>query len=160
MLSPLKPQEQSDYRLLTHLSSNGSLLRTQCKRDWQWFMDICCQKISVSKAYISFPKSRIEDFKRFIGIAKQLLPEKNWLITTDDQLTDTTLNQPEYKGMRYQQNPSVSTLRLGIASREARDLSNSFTSSKNTWKYSPLFRYFVHMMLVMDDSLCINDNKP
>lgn len=160
VLSPLKPQEQSDYRLLTHLRNNGSLLRTQYKRDWQWFMDICCQKISVSKAYISFSKSRMEDFKRFIAIAKQLLPEKNWLITTDAQMKDTTLNQPEYKGMRYQQNPSVLTLRIGIASREARDLSNSFTSSKNTWKYSPLFRFFVHMMLVMDDSLCINDNKP
>ena len=160
VLSPLRPQEQRDYRLLAHLSTNGSVLRTNASDDWQWFMKTCYQKISVSKAYISFPKSKVEDFKRFIGIATQLLPAKNWLITTDDKLIDTSIDKDEYQGMRYQQNLSVSTFRIGIASRETRDLSNNFVSTKNTWKYSPLFRFFIHMMLVMDDSITIGEDVP
>lgn len=160
VLSPLKPQEQKDYRLLTHLITNSSLLRNKSNDDWQWFIKTCYQKISVSKAYISFPKSKVEDFKRFIGIATQLLPAKNWLISTDDKLIDTSLDKDEYQGMRYQQNLSVSTFRIGIASREVRDLSNSFVSTKNTWKYSPLFRFFIHMMLIMDDSITVGEGEP
>lgn len=159
VLSPLKPQEQSDYRLLTHLRTNSSVLRSQSKGDWQWFMNTCCQKISVSKAYISFPKSKIEDFKRFIGIATQLLPEKNWLITTEDKLLDSALDKHEYQNVRYKQNPSVSTIRIGIASRETRNQSSGLISTKHTWKYSPLFRFFVHMILVMDDSLSISEDE-
>ncbi|MDY3305863.1 hypothetical protein [Psychrobacter sanguinis] len=62
--------------------------------------------------------------------------------------------------MRYQQNLSVSTFRIGIASREVRDLSSNCVSTKNTWKYSPLFRFFIHMMLIMDDSLTIGEDEP
>ncbi len=160
VLTPLQPQEQRDYRLLPHLNTNGSILRAKSNDDWQWFMKTCYQKISVSKAYISFPKSKVEDFKRFIGIATQLLPAKNWLINTDDKLIDTSIDKDEYQGMRYQQNLSVSTFRIGIASREVRDLSSNCVSTKNTWKYSPLFRFFIHMMLIMDDSLTIGEDEP
>lgn len=160
VLTTLQPQEQRDYRLLPHLNTNGSILRAKSNDDWQWFMKTCYQKISVSKAYISFPKSKVEDFKRFIGIATQLLPAKNWLITTDDKLIDTSIDKDEYQGMRYQQNLSVSTFRIGIASREIRDLSNNCGSTKNTWKYSPLFRFFIHMMLIMDNSITIGEDEP
>lgn len=160
VLTPLQPQEQRDYRLLPHLNTNGSILRAKSNDDWQWFMKTCYQKISVSKAYISFPKSKVKDFKRFIGIATQLLPAKNWLITTDDKLIDTSIDKDEYQGMRYQQNLSVSTFRIGIASREIRDFSNNCVSTQNTWKYSPLFRFFIHMMLIMDDSLTIGEDDP
>ena len=160
VLTPLQPQEQRDYRLLPHLNTNGSILRAKSNDDWQWFMKTCYQKISVSKAYISFPKSKVEDFKSFIGIATQLLPAKNWLITTDDKLIDTSIDKDEYQGMRYQQNLSVSTFRIGIASREIRDLYNNCGSTKNTWKYSPLFRFFIHMMLIMDNSITIGEDEP
>lgn len=61
--------------------------------------------------------------------------------------------------MRYKKNNST-TIRIGIANEEKRSGSNTSASSKRTWKYSPLLRYFVHLMLVMDDGLPIDEDKP
>ena len=83
-------------------------------------------------AYILFRHYLLDITHRWLRKRLQLLPAKNWLITTDDKLIDTSLDKDEYQGMRYQQNLSVSTFRIGIASREIRDLSNNCGSTKNT----------------------------
>ena len=158
-LSPLSVQEQNDYRLLTHLINNAMKLRTHSDVDWQWFIKTCSQKVTASKAYISFSQADNLKSKRFIDIATELLPAKNWLISCSDKLLEKALSKSQYKQMRYKKNNST-TIRIGIANEEKRSGSNTSASSKRTWKYSPLLRYFVHLMLVMDDSLLIDEDKP
>ncbi|WP_299068100.1 tyrosine-type recombinase/integrase [uncultured Psychrobacter sp.] len=158
-LSPLSVQEQNDYRLLTHLINNAIKLRTHSDVDWQWFIKTCSQKITVSKAYISFSQADNLKLKRFIDIATELLPAKSWLISCSDKLLEKALSKSQYKQMRYKKNNST-TIRIGIANEEKRSGSNTSASSKRTWKYSPLLRYFVHLMLVMDDGLPIDEDKP
>lgn len=155
ILSPLSVQEQSDYRLLSHLRTNANKPRCHSYNDWHWFISICSEKISVSKAYISFPKPEIVNFKRFVSIAKQLLPEKSWLITSDYELLKSALNESEYKSMQLKNSDSAATLRIGIAGREKREQPSSLGTSKTVWKCSPLLRFFVHIMLITDESLTI-----
>ncbi|WP_298974658.1 tyrosine-type recombinase/integrase [uncultured Psychrobacter sp.] len=51
VLSPLNIQYQSDLRLLSLLLSNAYRLRKKSGTDWTWFIEICREKLSVSRAY-------------------------------------------------------------------------------------------------------------
>ncbi len=50
------------------------------------------------------------------------------------------------QGIRQQCNDSIKTIHIGIASRDHR-------SQTRKWQYSPLLRFFVHMMLITDENL-------
>ncbi|OLF34663.1 hypothetical protein BTW00_12545 [Psychrobacter sp. C 20.9] len=59
-----------------------------------------------------------------------------------------TMSSTDYQDIKQQSNDSKSALHIGIASRDPRD-------QTNRWQYSPLLRFFVHMMLITDEKLSI-----
>ena len=151
-LSPLNIQYQSDLRLLSPLLSNAYRLRETLDSDWAWFFEICSRKISNSRAYISFAREEDKELHRFINIARELLPLKYWLTSSNEALLMKTMSSTDYQDIKRQCNNSIDTIRIGIASRDPRDQTNK-------WQYSPLLRFFVHMMLITDERLVINDSQ-
>jgi transposase-like protein len=152
VLSPLNIQYQSDLRLLSLLLSNAYRLREKSGTDWTWFIEICSQKLSSSRAYLPFGEGDEKELQRFIDIAEKLLPLKRWLISSNEALLMKTMSSTDYQDIKQQSNDSKNALHIGIASRDPRD-------QTNRWQYSPLLRFFVHMMLITDEKLSIANNE-
>ncbi|MGP4733518.1 MULTISPECIES: tyrosine-type recombinase/integrase [unclassified Psychrobacter] len=148
VLSPLNIQYQSDLRLLSLLLSNAYRLREKSETDWTWFIEICREKLSVSRAYLPFRTEDEKELQRFIDIAGKLLPLKRWLVSSNEDLLMKTMSSTDYRDIKQQSNDSKNALHIGIASRDPRD-------QTNRWQYSPLLRFFVHMMLITDEKLSI-----
>ena len=148
ILSPLNIQYQSDLRLLSLLLSNAYRLREKSETDWTWFIEICREKLSNSRAYLPFRKEDEKELQRFIGIAEKLLPLKRWLVSSNEDLLMKTMSSTDYQDIRQQSNDSKNSLHIGIASQDHREQTNK-------WQYSPLLRFFVHMMLITDEKLSI-----
>ena len=148
VLSPLNIQYQSDLRLLSLLLSNAYRLREKSGTDWTWFIEICREKLSNSRAYLPFRKEDEKELQRFIGIAEKLLPLKRWLVSSNEDLLMKTMSSTDYQDIRQQSNDSKNSLHIGIASQDHREQTNK-------WQYSPLLRFFVHMMLITDEKLSI-----
>lgn len=148
LLSPLDIQYQSDFRMLSVLQNNARKLRKNSQSDWQWFIDICSQKLTTTTASISFLKNASTDLTRFIQIAKMLLPEKSWLVTGNKSLIIEHGVDEDVKGMQMNSKKEIATVQIGIANRDAR-------ANQSKWSYSPLLRFFVHMMMITDEQLTI-----
>ena len=56
----------------------------------------------------------------------------------------------DFQNIKQQSNDSINTINIGIASQDNR-------KHANKWQYSPLLRFFVHMMLITDETLPIID---
>ncbi|MFZ3144093.1 tyrosine-type recombinase/integrase [Psychrobacter glacincola] len=151
-LSPLSIQYQSDLRLLSPLLSNAYLLREKLQPDWTWFLEICRQKLSNSRAYIPLLEKEEEKLQRFLRIARELLPLKHWLMSSNEALLMKTMSTATHQDIQKQPNNSISAIHIGIASRDHREQTNE-------WQYSPLLRFFVHMMLITDEKLSITNNE-
>ena len=152
VLSPLNNQYQSDLRLLSLLLNNAYRLREKSETDWTWFIEICRQKLSSSRAYLPFRKENEKELQRFIGIAEKLLPLKRWLVSSNEDLLMKTMSSTDYQDIKQQSNESKNALHIGIASQDHREQTNK-------WQYSPLLRFFVHMMLITDEKLSIKHNE-
>ena len=150
-LSPLSVQYQSDLRLLSPLLSHAHRLRKTFESEWTWFITLCRQRLSNSRTYISFLKEEKEELQRFMGIAKELLPLKYWLMTSKETVLENTKSDEAYQDVKTQANESIKTIHIGIASKDHR-------SQNSKWQYSPLLRFFVHMMLITDQELAIVDD--
>ena len=148
VLSPLNIQYQSDLRLLSPLLSNAYRLRENLGTDWTWFIEICSQKLSNSRAYLPFRKGYEKELQRFIDIAEKLLPLKHWLISSNEALLMKNISHTDYQHIKQQSDESKNALHIGIASRDPREQTNK-------WQHSPLLRFFVHMMLITDEKLAI-----
>ena len=152
VLSPLNIQYQSDLRLLSSLLNNAYGLQEKSEIDWAWFIKICSQRLSNSKAYLPFGKGDEKELQHFIDIAKKLLPLKHWLMSSNEALLMKTISSTDYQDIKRQSNESIEAIHIGIANRNYRDQTNK-------WQYSPLLRFFVHMMLITDENLPITDNE-
>ena len=148
ILSPLSIRYQSDLRLLSLLLNQAYRLRQKSASDWIWLIEVCRQRLSNSRAYISFTKGDKEELQRFMRIAKELLPLKHWLMKSNEAVLDSKKTDKDYQGIRQQCNDSINTIHIGIASRDHR-------SQTRKWQHSPLLRFFVHMMLITDENLLI-----
>lgn len=148
VLSPLNIQYQSDLRLLSLLLNNAYRLREKSGTDWTWFIEICREKLSVSRAYLPFRTEDEKALQRFIDIAEKLLPLKRWLMSSNEALLMKTISSTDYQDIKQQSNESKNALYIGIASQDHRERTNK-------WQYSPLLRFFVHMMLITDETLSI-----
>ena len=89
--------------------------------------------------------------RRFIKIAKQLLPAKNWLVA-HPAASQVHLNLADMKGLRSISKDSMGTFNIGIA------LIDNRSSVNDKWQFSPLLRFFVYMVLITDEELVILDN--
>lgn len=148
VLSPLNVQYQSDLRLLSLLLSNACRLQEKSGTDWAWFIEVCRQKLSNNRAYIPFLKQEETELQRFIDIAEKLLPLKHWLTSSNEALLMKNMSPTGYQDIKRQSSNTINTIHIGIASRDPRDQTNK-------WQYSPLLRFFVHMMLITDEKLSI-----
>ncbi|BFM03785.1 hypothetical protein Psyaliredsea_24320 [Psychrobacter alimentarius] len=86
--------------------------------------------------------------QRFIDIGKKLLPLKHWLMSSNEELLMKNMSPTDYQDIKRQSKNSIEAIHIGIASRDPRD-------QTNRWQYSPLLRFFVHMMLITDESLSV-----
>ena len=145
-LSPLNIQYQSDLRLLSLLLSNAYQLREKSQSDWVFFIDFCRQRLSTSRAYVTFSEKQKKELHRFVNIAKELLPLKHWLITSNKSISMKIMSFADFQNAKQQSNDSINTINIGIASQDNR-------KHTNKWQFSPLLRFFVHMMLITDESL-------
>ena len=152
VLSPLNIQYQSDLRLLSPLLSNAYRLREKSGADWTWFIEICSQKLSSSRAYLPFRKGDEKELQHFIDIAGKLLPLKRWLVSSNEALLMKTMSSTDSHNIKQQSNESKNALHIGIASQDHREQTNK-------WQYSPLLRFFVHMMLITDEKISLIDNE-
>ena len=150
-LSPLSVQYQSDLRLLSLLLSHAHRLRQRSEADWAWFIEICRQRLSSSRSYISFSTGEVEELQRFMCLAKELLPLKRWLMNSKQVLLDN-IKLDDYQDIKTQTIEPIQTIHVGIASQDHR-------SQTRKWQYSPLLRFFVHMMLITDERLVITNNE-
>jgi hypothetical protein len=87
-------------------------------------MLICRQRLSSSRAFVSFLEREKEKLQRFIGIAKQLLPDKNWLITSSETVLEKGLPYSHYQGMRQAHKDWIKTIHIGITNQDYRAKSN------------------------------------
>ena len=149
-LSPLNIQYQRDLRLLSPLLSNAYQLREKSQSDWVFFIDFCRQRLSTSRAYVKFSEKQKKELHRFVNIAKELLPLNHWLITSNKSTLIKTMSFADFQNIKQQSNDSINTINIGIASQDNR-------KHANKWQYSPLLRFFVHMMLITDETLPIID---
>lgn len=145
--SPISMQDQSDFRMLSVLQGNAYKLRKTSMNDWQWFINTCSQSLTTTNSSISFKRSKNNELLRFITVATQLLPAKNWLITSNKCLLAECLNE-EAEGIRSHYKESMTTVHIGIVSPDVRD-------NQGRWKYSPLLRFFIHIMMISDEQLKI-----
>lgn len=154
-ISPLNIQYQSDFRLLSSIQNSAQQLRHTSMDDWQWFMMICQQRLSSSRAFMPFLNKEQQVLQRFIAIIKQLLPAKNWLIV-GHILIQPHADLIDIHNMRCISKADINTINIGIATPDDR----KSVRNKTKWKFSPLLRFFVHMMLITDDGLSIiNDQE-
>jgi len=153
-ISPIYIQCQSDFRLLSLLQSSALILRAASIDDWQWFMSICQQRLSSSRAFVSFSYKEEQILQRFISIATQLLPAKNWLIAMNDN-NQSKVAEITNDNIKRIHKTDISTIHLGIATPDTRESQYK----RNAWQFSPLLRFFVHLMLVTDESLIIEKNQ-
>ncbi|KTF06176.1 hypothetical protein MGSAQ_002328, partial [marine sediment metagenome] len=103
---------------------------------------------SSSRAYLPFGKRDEKELQRFIDIAEKLLPLKRWLVSSNEDLLMQTMSSTDYQDIKQQSNESKNALHIGIASQDHRE-------QMNKWQYSPLLRFFIHMMLITDEKLSI-----
>ena len=134
--------------MLSLLLSNAYRLRENSGADWTWFIEICREKLSVSRAYLPFKKEDKKELQRFIGIAEKLMPLKRWLVSSNKDLLMETMSSTDYQDIKQQSNDSKNALHIGIASQDHR-------KQTNKWQYSPLLRSFMHIMLITDEKLSI-----
>lgn len=153
-ISPLNIQYQSDFRLLSSIQNSAQQLRHTSIDDWQWFMTICQQRLSSSRAFVPFLNKEQQVLQRFIAIIKQLLPAKNWLIV-GHILIQPHADLIDIHNMRCISKADVNTINIGIAIPDDRKSARN----KTQWKFSPLLRFFVHMMLITDDCLSIINDQ-
>lgn len=152
-ISPISIQYQSDFRLLSSLQNSALILRESSMDDWQWFIRVCRQRLSGSRAFVSFPYKEAQILRRFIAIAIQLLPDKNWLMASNDDLSKVT-NFDDDKIRRIHK-ADIGTIQVGIATPDTRESQRN----KSAWQFSPLLRFFVHMMLITDDAMAIENDQ-
>ena len=153
-ISPINIQYQSDFRLLSSLQSSALMQRETATDDWQWFMNICQQRLSNSRAFVSFSYKEEQILQRFMAVATQLLPAKNWLIAMNDNNQSKVADIMNDKIKRIHKT-DISTIHFGIATPNPRKSDNN----KTGWQFSPLLRFFVYMMLVTDESLKIKNEQ-
>jgi len=123
--------------------NNAYRLREKSGTDWAWFIEVCRQKLSSSRAYLPFLKQEETELQRFINIAEKPLPSKHWLTSSNEALLMKNMPPTDYQDIKRQSSNIINTIHIGIASRDPRDQTNK-------WQYSPLLRFFVHMMLIID----------
>lgn len=148
LFSPLRIQHQSDFRMLSILQHSARRMRKDNFADWQWFIAICSQRLTTTTPSISFLENDKDGMLRFVTLAKKLLPAKNWLVTSSERLLSEYLDQEIFEGMRSYYREGTTTIHIGIVNRDTRD-------NQERWKYSPLLRFFVHMMMVCDERVTI-----
>ncbi|WP_348549581.1 site-specific integrase [Psychrobacter sp. KFRI-CH2-11] len=153
-ISPISIQYQSDFRLLSSLQNSALILRDTSIDDWQWFIRTSQQRLSGSRAFVSFPYKEAQMLRRFIDIATQLLPAKNWLMAGHDEEQSKVAGIADDKIRRIHK-ADISTIHIGIATPDNRESQRN----KSAWKFSPLLRFFVHMMLITDDALAIDNDQ-
>ena len=73
-------------------------------------------------------------------------------MTSNEAVLVKTKSSADYLDIKQQSNDSINTIHIGIASRDNR-------SQTRKWQYSPLLRFFVHMMLITDETLVIKDGQ-
>lgn len=69
-------------------------------------------------------------------------------MNSNEDLLMKTMSSTDYQDIRQQSNDSKNALYIGIASQDHRERTNK-------WQYSPLLRFFIHMMLITDEKLSI-----
>lgn len=148
---PKSIEYKSDYRLLSSLQNSARKLRYNSLDDWQWFIALCQENLSYSKAFIPFSIKEKKALRRFIKIAKQLLPAKNWLVVYP-AASQVHLNLADMRGLRSIIKDNIGTFNIGIA------LIDNRSSVNGRWQFSPLLRFFVYMVLITDEELVILDN--
>lgn len=146
LLSPLNIQHQSDFRLLSIFQNRVRDLRKDTPDDLQWFIDVCKQKLTITTPSVSFSRSEALDLVRFIEIAQTMLPAKSWLVSGPQEIVSEQADEKVLKELRVHYKESVKTVHVGIANRDVR-------INRAKWKFSPLLRYFVHMMMICDEHI-------
>jgi len=79
------------------LLSNAYRLREKSETDWTWFIEICREKLSNSRAYLPFRKGDEKELQRFIDIAEKLLHLKHWLISSNEALLMKNISHTDYQ---------------------------------------------------------------
>lgn len=123
---------------------------------------------------MTFPEKKRKELQRFVNIAKRLLPDKNWLITSSEAVLEESMHTSGYQDMKMKKKKDdaqveeenlMKSIHIGIASRDYRIKSlesvddEADCTKKAKWQFSPLLRFFVHMMLITDETLPIVNNK-
>ena len=73
---------------------------------------------------------------------------KRWLVSSNEALLMKTMSSSDYQDIKRQSSDKIEAIHIGITSRDPREQTNK-------WQYSPLLRFFVHMMLITDEKLSI-----
>lgn len=108
-----------------------------------------------------FSPKETDELQRFLRIATRLLSDKNWLITSNKALLEECMLTSNYQGIKNKN--LTNDIHIGISNRNYRvnnyNSENNKTSAtkKTKWQYSPLLRFFVHMMLITDEKLSTVD---
>ena len=73
-------------------------------------------------------------------------------MSSNESLLIKNISTTDYQNIKQQSNDSKNALHIGIANQDHREQTNK-------WQYSPLLRFFVHMMLITDEKISLIDNE-
>lgn len=151
VLSPLKIKSHQDFGLLSILYTNALIFRENSLTDWQWFITTASHKLTVTTPYLVFTKNEYADLTRLIKIAVKLLPSSYWLVKGDQDLLSKLCNKEEFDGGKMLPRNLGTSVHLGIKSDSYRQHA--------TWQFSPVLRFFVHIMMICDEELEIEGRE-
>lgn len=144
-LRPLHVQSHQDLSLLSVMYANALIYRGKYFNNWQWFITTASHKLTVSTAYLSFTKDQHNDLKRLVKITDSLLPNNCWLLKGEEALLNKFCKQTEFKRLKCLPRNLNNSLQLGIAGESSKRTNNQ--------KFSPVLRFFVHIMMICDENL-------
>lgn len=150
--SMIEIQFHSERRILGMLLRNATQLRAENLIAWQTFIRVVSERMTTTDSSIAFGKTQIQMAEDFMQIGKRLLPETMWMVASDEPLEN---NLPEtlltsdcaLQQARFKLDPHQTSILLGIAVKVKPE------GQAMRWQFSAVLRYFVHLMLLTDDTI-------
>ena len=145
VLSPLNIKNHQDFGLLSILYTNALIFRENSLTDWQWFITTASHKLTVTTPNLVFTKNEYADLTRLVKIAVKLLPSSYWLIKGNQDLLSKLCNKEGFHGFKWLASNLGTSVHLGIKS-------DSYKQQAK-WQFSPVLRFFTHIMMICDEEL-------
>lgn len=127
-------------------------LRAENPNAWQTFIGEVSGRVTTVDSSIAFGKSEIQTAEDFMQIARQLLPQSLWMVVSNEPLINNlpeplTTSDNALQQARFKLDIHQTSILLGIGIKVKSE------GQPIRWQFSAVLRYFVHLMLLTDETI-------